>query len=133
MPITKISPPAAALTNAARRQIITAGALAVVGMASRSSPASADPNAEILSNEEAIHQERMLKAGRQRVYEALTVEDQFDKVVQLSGVMKTDVMASMRKPTKLSPHEGGFFALFGSYLVGRQIELVPNELIVRGS
>jgi activator of HSP90 ATPase len=117
--------------NGVRRQIITAGALTLAGIASRPSPAIANPNAEILSGEEAIHQERVFKAGRQRVYEALTVESQFDKVIQLSGAMKADVMAKRQQPTKLSPHAGGAFALFGGYIVGRQIELVPNELIVQ--
>jgi activator of HSP90 ATPase len=45
--------------------------------------------------------------------------------------MKTDAMAKMQKPTMLSPHAGGAFALFGGYIVGRQIELAPNELIVQ--
>jgi activator of HSP90 ATPase len=128
---TKTSSPAAARPSLVRRQIITAGALTVVGSALRPSQATADSNAEISSAEEAIHQERVFKAGRQRVYEALTVEGEFDKIIQLSGVMKADVMAKMRKPTRLSPHAGGSFALFGGYIVGRQIELVPNELIVQ--
>jgi activator of HSP90 ATPase len=131
MHTTKTSPPTSARPSLSRRQIITAGALTVVGIASRPSQANADPNAEILSAEEAIHQERVFKAGRQRVYEALTVEGRFDKIIQLSGVMKADVMAKMQKPTKLSPHAGGSFALFGGYIIGRQIELVPNELIVQ--
>jgi activator of HSP90 ATPase len=100
-------------------------------MASRPSPAIADPNSEILSGEEAIHQERVFKAGRQRVYEALTVESQFDKLVQMSGAMKSAAMAKKQQPTKLSPQPGGAFALFGGYIVGRQIELVTNELIVQ--
>jgi activator of HSP90 ATPase len=100
-------------------------------MTTRSSSAFADPSAEILSNEEAIHQERVFNAGRQRVYEALTVEKQFDKLIELSGVMKADAMAKTQKPTKLSPRPGGAFALFGGYIVGRQVELVPNELIVQ--
>jgi activator of HSP90 ATPase len=128
---TKSSPPTSARTSLVRRQIIAAGALTVVGIASRPSHAIADPNAEILSAEEAIHQERVFKAGRQRVYEALTVESQFDKIIQLSGVMKADVMARMQKPTKLSPHAGGSFTLFGGHIVGRQIEVVRNELIVQ--
>ena len=114
-----------------RRQIITAGALAVAAVALGPAPAIADANPEILSDEEAIHQERVFKARRQRVYQALTVEGQFDKIIQLSGVMKADVMAKMRQPTKLSLHPGGTFSLFGGYIVGRQIELAPDELIVQ--
>jgi activator of HSP90 ATPase len=131
MNATKTSQPTCPSPNGVRRQIITAGALTAVGIASRPSPAIADPNAEILSGEEAIHQERVFKAGRQRVYEALTVEGQFDKLVQMSGAMKSAAMAKKQQPTKLSQQPGSTFALFGGYIVGRQIELVTNELIVQ--
>lgn len=103
----------------------------MAGIALRPLPGIAEANAEISRTEEAIHQERVFKAGRRRVYDALTVESQFDKVIQLSGVMKADVMSKMQKPTRLSPHAGGDLALFGGYIVGRQIELFPNELIVQ--
>jgi activator of HSP90 ATPase len=128
MPKTNTSP-RSSRPDLSRRQIITAGALAVVGIASRPSPASAEPNAEILNAEEAIHQERVFNAGRRRVYAALTVEKHFDRIVQLSGIMKAN--AKMQHPTMLSPHAGGSFALFDGYIVGRQLELVPNELIVQ--
>ena len=128
---TRTLPPTSVRPSDVRRQIITAGVLTAIGIASRPSPAIADPNAEIWSTEDAIHQERVFNARRQRVYEALTIEAQFDKVIQLSGAMKGAAMAKKQKPTKLSPHPGGVFALFGGYIVGRQIELVPNELIVQ--
>jgi activator of HSP90 ATPase len=109
-----------------RRHIITAGALTMVGMALRPSRALARPNAEISTTEEAIRQVRVFNSSRQRVYEALTVESRFDKIVELSGVTK-----SAQKPTTLSPHAGGAFALFAGHIVGRQVELVENELIVQ--
>jgi activator of HSP90 ATPase len=37
----------------------------------------------------------------------------------------------MKKPTEVSRQVGGAFTLFGGYIVGRHIELVPNELIVQ--
>ena len=114
-----------------RREVITAGALAMAGIAARPSPGHAEPSAEISRSDESIHQERTFRAALQRVYEALTVEKQFDQIIQLSGVMKAPEMAKMRKPTLLSPHVGGAFALFGGYIVGRQLALVPNELIVQ--
>jgi len=114
-----------------RRQVIMAGALAMVGITARPSPALAEPIAEISRTEESIHQERVFTAQRKRVYAALTVERQFDKIIQLSGVMKDAAMTKMQNPTKLSPHVGGAFALFGGYLVGRQLELIPDELIVQ--
>jgi activator of HSP90 ATPase len=40
-------------------------------------------------------------------------------------------MQKMKKPTEISREEGGAFTLFGGYIFGRHIELVPNELIVQ--
>jgi activator of HSP90 ATPase len=107
-----------------RRQLITIGALAIAGTAAPATPALAEPSTEISKTEEAIHQVRVFAAERKRVYAALTDELQFDKIVQLSGVVKTS-------PTKLSAHVGGNFALFGGHIVGTQLELVPDELIVQ--
>src|ERR1700683_2498985 len=115
MHTTRTSPPPSAQPNVARRQIITVAALTAIGMGSRPSSAIADPNAGMLSTEEAIHQERVFNAGRQRVYAALTVEAQFNEVIQLSGVMNAAAMAKKQAPTKLSPHPGSPFALFGGY------------------
>src|SRR5258706_9194089 len=114
-----------------RRQLITAGALAMAGVITRPSPALAQANAEISHNGESIHQERVFTARRQRVYEALTVERHFDRIIHLGGVIKAGVTAKMQNPTKLSPHAGGAFALFGGHIVGGQLELVPDELIVQ--
>jgi activator of HSP90 ATPase len=114
-----------------RRQFFSAGALAIAGITARSALALAEPNPEISSTEEAIHQKRTFAADRSRVYAALTVENQFDRIVRLSGVMQGDTEATMQHPTKLSPHAGGEFALFDGYIVGRQLELVPNELLVQ--
>ncbi len=115
----------------ARRQFITAGAaLTIAGLGACPATSLADPNSEISRSEEAIHQKRTFTSDRSRVYAALTVEDQFDRIVRLSGVTK-DAEAKMRHPTRLSPHVGGAFALFDGYIVGRQLELAPNELIVQ--
>jgi activator of HSP90 ATPase len=113
-----------------RRQVIT-GSLALVGFVAHPSSAIADPNAEISHSEESIHQQRTFAAQRTRVYTALTVESQFDRIVRLSGIMKGDGSAKMRNPTKLSSHVGGAFSLFDGYIVGRQLELMPDELIVQ--
>lgn len=78
---------------------------------------------------EAIHQEPVFKARRKRVYEALTDSKQFDKVMQLSGAMQS--MHLGEKPAEISKEAGGAFALFGGYITGRNIELVPNERIVQ--
>jgi activator of HSP90 ATPase len=114
-----------------RRQVIQAGVLTATGLALRPSSAVADPGPEILRGEQAIHQERVFNAARHRVYAALTEESQFDRIIQLSGVMQAPAMAKMQQPTKLSDQVGGELVLFGGYIIGRQIELVPNELIVQ--
>jgi activator of HSP90 ATPase len=112
-----------------RRQVITAGALAFGGLLIRPATALGDSMEAISHSAESIHQEPTFKASRKRVYDALTDAKQFDSVTQASGVMKS--MKQAAKPTEISPHLGGAFALFGGYIVGRHIELVPNELIVQ--
>jgi uncharacterized protein YndB with AHSA1/START domain len=114
-----------------RRQVITGGAIVVVGVAMRPVTVSADASDEISRTAETIHQERLFKANRKRVYEALTVTKQFDQITQLSGVMQSAAMSRMQAPTAINPHVGGSFALFGGHIVGRHVELVPNELIVQ--
>jgi uncharacterized protein YndB with AHSA1/START domain len=85
---------------------------------------------EITHDCEAIHQEVIFKASRKRVYEALTDAKQFDKVIQLSAATKTG-MVPPGKPAEISREPGGAFALFGGYISGRQLELVPDKLIVQ--
>jgi activator of HSP90 ATPase len=114
-----------------RRQLISGSALAIGGLIIHSTAGAQPPNQVISHSEDSIHQEPVFAANRKRVYEALTSAAQFDKVIQLSGVMQTAVMASMKKPTEISLHQGGAFALFGGHIVGLQIELVPDELIVQ--
>ncbi|HYL69331.1 MAG TPA: SRPBCC domain-containing protein [Candidatus Limnocylindria bacterium] len=76
----------------------------------------------ISHNCECIHQEVVIKASRARVYQALTDAKQFSKVTDFSmpGVS-----------TAISPEVGGTFSLFGGYISGRHIEMVPNERLVQ--
>jgi activator of HSP90 ATPase len=112
-----------------RRQVITGAAIAVAGVVMHPLPVLADASDEVSHTAEAIHQERLFKASRKRVYEALTVTKQFAQVTH--DLMQSAVMSKMQKPTVISPRVGGTFALFGGYIVGRHIELVSNELIVQ--
>jgi activator of HSP90 ATPase len=114
-----------------RRHLITGAALLIGGVLVRPCGASAEPGAGISHSAEAIHQEPSFTANRQRVYETLTDTRQFDKATQLTGVMQSPAMAKMKKPTDISGQVGGTFALFGGYITGRHIELVPGELIVQ--
>jgi uncharacterized protein YndB with AHSA1/START domain len=112
--------------------IISGLGLAGTSFASTRSPRTAPfaGSEEISHTCEAIHQEVLFKASRKRVYEALTDTKQFDKVVQLSAAMKSG-MPPGAAPTAISPEAGGAFSLFGGYVTGRHIQLVPNERIVQ--
>ncbi|MGA8222774.1 MAG: SRPBCC domain-containing protein [Candidatus Acidiferrales bacterium] len=120
---------AAMVTRPTRRQAITGVAMAIGGLALGSARAWAAAEEEVSHSAEAIHQEPVFKASRKRVYDALTETKQFDKVIELSGVMKA-VPPEFNKPTSVSREAGGAIVLFGGYIYGRQIELVPNERIV---
>jgi activator of HSP90 ATPase len=85
---------------------------------------------EVSHSSEAIHQEVAFKASRKRVYEALTEAPRFDKVVQLSEAVKSGMLPG-NKPTAISLEVGGTFSLFGGYITGRHIELMPGERIVQ--
>ena len=64
--------------------------------------------------------------GARRVYEALTDTARFDAVTRLSA-------AGMRlgtKPTQIGAKAGDPFFLFGGYISGRHIELVPGKRLV---
>jgi uncharacterized protein YndB with AHSA1/START domain len=65
-----------------------------------------------------IHQEVVFKASPQRVYEALTDAGQFSKVT--GGA-----------PTEISAGADGRFSCFGGMIVGKNVELIPNQRIVQ--
>ncbi len=71
---------------------------------------------------EYIHQEVIFRAARKRVYQALTDEKQFKQVTDF--IMKG-------ASTEISRVVGGMFSLFGGVILGRHIELVPDERIVQ--
>jgi activator of HSP90 ATPase len=112
-----------------RRQIIVGAASACGAIAIGSVNAWGDTQDGISHSAESIHQEAIFKASRRRIYEALTDSVQFHKVTLLSEAMRSGMAPGM-KPTEISREVGGAFSLFGGYVTGRQIELVPNERIV---
>jgi activator of HSP90 ATPase len=85
---------------------------------------------EISRTAESVHQEIHFKAPPGRLYAALTDAKQFQKVVLLSDAVKTGMVKSAQ-PAEISAAAGGAFAVFGGYITGRQIELVPNVRIVQ--
>jgi activator of HSP90 ATPase len=65
-----------------------------------------------------IHQEVMFEASPRRIYDALTDATQFSA---LTG----------GAPAQIQAEAGGAFSCFGGMIIGRQIELVPNQCIVQ--
>lgn len=113
--------PADALT---RRQAIAGMALALGGLAARSTAlgdpqpaAKAPPGAAENQAPTSLHQEVDFKAGPQRIYEVLLDPVQF--------------AAFTGRPAAIDPREGGAFSLFGGLIVGRNIELVPGGRVVQ--
>jgi len=78
---------------------------------------------------EAIHQEPTFKASPERVYQALMDAKRFQKIELLGAATRSIDVSS--KPAEISREAGGAFTLFGGYIVGRHIELVPNRRIVQ--
>jgi activator of HSP90 ATPase len=79
---------------------------------------------------EAIHQELLFNASPQRVYGALTSGKSFDAITRLSdgdALLK----ASGAKPTAINAEVGGTFTLFGGYVTGRNLEMLPDERLVQ--
>jgi activator of HSP90 ATPase len=103
--------------------------LAFGGLGARTAAAAGATDDGVIHGAEAIHQEPLISASPLRVYAALTDAKQFDKLTQWSAALQA--MAIKRTPAAISPHPGGPFALFGGYITGRFIELIPRELIVQ--
>lgn len=64
----------------------------------------------------AIHQEVSFTVAPEWVYELLTDSAQFDAATDRPAEVGTD---------------GGTFSIFGGYIEGRQIELVPGQPVVQ--
>jgi activator of HSP90 ATPase len=86
---------------------------------------------DITRTNEAIHQEVVFKASPKRVYAALTDAKQFEKVVRLSEAVRSGMVPAGAKPAEISRNIGGAFSLFGGYIVGRHVEMVPNQRLVQ--
>ena len=66
----------------------------------------------------SIHQEVTLPASPERIYQMLTDSETF-------------AAATGGRPANIGKVAGTTFSLFGDYIQGRQIELVPNKMIVQ--
>jgi activator of HSP90 ATPase len=92
-----------------RRQVIAGSAMALGGLATAADAQQASSG--------AIHQEVDLHASPKRVYETLLDDKLFSA---FSG-----------ERAEIHREAGGAFTLFGDRIVGRNIELVPNQRIVQ--
>src|SRR3954468_14132156 len=79
---------------------------------------------ELTKTSEAIHQEVVFNATPKRVYDALTEAKEFTKVVTFSSMKNAP-------PAQIAHDVGGTFSLFGGHIIGRHLELVPNQRIVQ--
>jgi uncharacterized protein YndB with AHSA1/START domain len=120
----------AALTNGPTRRQVFVGFVGAFGsVALGPNWAWAGAKDGISHTADAIHQEPVFAASPKRIYEALTDAKQFTRVIQLSGALQT--MHLPDKPAEISREVGGAFALYGGYITGRHIELVPNVRVVQ--
>lgn len=106
------------------------GAAVTTGLTTFANRIGASTDKGISHTAESIHQEPVFHANRRRVYGALIDPGQFAKLVQLSAAMQS-AMSPGHKPAEISQEVGGAFTLFGGHIVGRHIELIPNERIVQ--
>src|SRR5512146_1718817 len=108
-----------------------AGLLAGVAVAGKGARAASEPHPDegLSETSEALHQEIVFTVKRSRIYSALTDSAQFDAVTRLSDAAKSMRLGSA--PTKIDPTPGGAFVLFGDYILGRTIELVPDARVVQ--
>ena len=65
----------------------------------------------------SLHQEVDFRASSQRIYEVLLDSKQF--------------AACTGMPADIDPKAGGALSMFGGLIVGRNVELIPNQRIVQ--
>jgi activator of HSP90 ATPase len=108
------------------------GLLAVPGGATLAgAPSAAAAHSEGLSHSaEAIHQEVSFTASCQRLYAALTDARAFDAVTRLSDGLSL-VTAPGAQATAIGSEPGSAFTLFGGYITGRNLDMVPDQHLVQ--
>jgi uncharacterized protein YndB with AHSA1/START domain len=107
-----------------------------LGLVAAASPATKENRLPLVADDagishsaEAIHQEVNFNAPPARVYDALTDSRQFNRVVQFSAAMQSRSISN--KAAEISREAGGAFSVFGGYITGRQIELIPAHRVVQ--
>jgi len=111
-----------------RRDISAAALITLGGVV----PAKAATANGISHNHVAIHQEVMLRTPAQRVYRTLITASLFNRVVQASAAMNSSMKQKLGAvPTQIDARPGGAFVLFGGYISGFNLELVPDVRLVQ--
>ena len=107
-----------------RRQVIVGVAMTFGSLAARSEGwARTQPQMQEAPSTAAnrtrtfLHQEVDFKASPQRIYEILLDSKQFAAFTGMAA--------------EIDPKAGGAFSMFGGLIVGRNIELLPNQRIVQ--
>jgi activator of HSP90 ATPase len=116
--------PAALLHTPTRRQVGACIAMVFCSLASDSSalaqaPQTMEEKPATAANRTrtSLHEEIDLKSDPQHIYEVLLDAKQFK--------------AFTGAPAEIDPKPGGAFSMFGGQIVGRNVELVPNQRIVQ--
>jgi activator of HSP90 ATPase len=120
--MTEITNAAALVNTPTRRQVGTVIAMVLGGLAAGSGAPAEQTVQEIPATaanktRTSLHEDIDIKASPQRIYEALLDAKQF--------------AAFTGRPAEIDPKAGGAFSMFGGLIVGRNIELVPNQRIVQ--
>jgi uncharacterized protein YndB with AHSA1/START domain len=121
------------MTNELDRRNFAMGAgVVLAGLAAPGAVQATGRMGEISHASDTIHQEVNFKAPPGRVYAALTDTAQFDRIVQLSAAMNSAMKTKLgTAPTLIEAQPGGAIALFGGYVTGRNLELVPDTRLVQ--
>ena len=115
-----------------RREVSGVAVSAVALAGASAANAQLGIGGEISHSAAAIHQEVVFAASVSRLYRALAVTEEFDKVVRLSAAMNSDLKKMLGAlPTAIDARVGGAFSLFGGYVTGCFLELVPYARIVQ--
>jgi activator of HSP90 ATPase len=117
--------PSAPANTSTRRQMIAGLGIALGGLAAGSEvrgntppqAMKAAPGVAANQTRTSIHQEVVFKTTRQRIYEVLLDSKQFAAFTGL--------------PAEIDPKAGGAFKMFGGMIVGRNVELMPDQRIVQ--
>ncbi len=116
--------PATLFNTPTRRHVIAGIAVTFGSLAAGSTvsgkaqqPMKEAPSSEANRARTSLHQEVDFKATPQRIYETLMDAKQFAACTGMSA--------------EIDPKAGGAFTTFGGLIVGRNIELIPNQRIVQ--